>query len=104
MLVIKLKRSARPFTRCRTWPPLRVALLAFIAATAPPALSSCAADCNAMDATGEGSCDTGLGYARALFRLDCACEPIVGCECLGSDCDRLFLSYEECASSIRLEY
>jgi len=104
MLVTRAQGSSRRFTRGRGWAPLRVALLACIAGTAPPALTSCTADCNTMDAQGQGSCDTGLGYARTQSELDCACGPVVGCACVGSDCDRLFLSYEACAATVRLEY
>ncbi|NIR59587.1 MAG: hypothetical protein GWO02_08720 [Gammaproteobacteria bacterium] len=48
--------------------------------------------CDPYDAYGEGFCDLFLGYA--WNGTDCV--GLSGCECIGSDCDRLDATLEEC--------
>lgn len=68
-----------------------------------PSIAACHAECNAMDAEGVGDCDFGLGYARREGLADCACGPVIGCTCEGEDCGELFVSYADCADTLRLE-
>lgn len=48
--------------------------------------------CAAMDARGEGLCDMELG----ILWDGRECRSISGCECVGSDCDRLYHEPAEC--------
>ncbi|MCZ6795220.1 MAG: hypothetical protein O7J95_16570 [Planctomycetota bacterium] len=54
------------------------------------------AACEPQKARGVGACEALLGY-RWDGRV---CRPVVGCECEGPDCDRLFASSEECADAV----
>lgn len=52
-------------------------------------------DCDAMDAHGEGLCDGYFGVA-----WDGAdCRGVVGCSCVGTDCDALYDSHESCVAA-----
>lgn len=49
--------------------------------------------CAVADVTGEGMCKKELGY----FWNGKGCEALLGCECLGADCDKLSPTEEQCA-------
>lgn len=60
----------------------------------PAAVETIVAMCCSMpmDARGTGSCEKLLGFAWDRT----GCQPVVGCECEGDDCDRLFQSPAQC--------
>ena len=51
--------------------------------------------CGGMDAVGDGACFCFLGYAWN----GAACVGVNGCECQGTDCDKLSQSLEECQAA-----
>ena len=51
--------------------------------------------CEPMDATGDGMCNCMIGAAWN----GSACVGIAGCECLGSDCDKLAPTFAECEAN-----
>jgi hypothetical protein len=53
----------------------------------------CPAACKPMDARGVGDCEAVRGY----YWDGRQCQPLVGCDCEGEDCDQLFESQRECA-------
>ena len=59
-------------------------------------------DCSAFEArptpSGDVSCDHVLGWSFDGI----GCELLSGCDCVGSDCDRLFDSREDCESAARV--
>ncbi len=56
---------------------------------------NCRCLCEPQDAEGAGLCEIILGWAWNGR----GCEAIVGCECLGEDCDQLFSSPGECLAA-----
>lgn len=56
---------------------------------------ACPADCTPMDAVGSGECAGSWGYAWDGG----ACVAVGGCECVGTECDALFASPEECEAT-----
>ncbi len=62
-----------------------------------PADTCRGADCDPMDARGEGLCRAILGYRWT----GSACQPLSGCSCVGADCTRLYGSLDECTAAHR---
>lgn len=56
-------------------------------------------ECARMDVRGQGLCDLVLGYAWT--GPEGGCQSISGCECEGSDCDKLYDTPEACQNDFR---
>ena len=60
------------------------------------ALIDCAPmECDAQDALGLGFCDLFLGYRYNGV----SCEGLSGCDCVGDDCDALFMDQSACEAA-----
>lgn len=81
---------------------LRLTLVGTLLVTPPVGIHGCAGDCNEMDVRGVGECKVALGYARTPLP-SCSCEPVIGCQCQGSDCGQLFASFAECVDTVEFQ-